>query len=278
MAQIQVNVSWREIPIFEGILLSKVEGITAFLRTKTPMPVGTMLIVSPCEQPEACVPARVTSVAEVVEAGSDASQGMVVTFEAAAELLEPFLADEPQPVVGLAPEPAFETAMPDEDEEEPGREKPRLEVVSVDEEDLPAAPRVSVVEEVKDSGITPQVSGEISLEGTNNVAGDPDSPDKVIIDVEAGLPPQVAEPSRLQSFERDALEGESGAAEAVEGDAPEAVEAAPQQEEPEPDAQEAVEAAPHQEEPEPEAEEADASEPAEEPKRKKRGRKRRKKK
>jgi len=269
MAQIQVNVSWREIPIFEGILLSKVEGITAFLRTKTPMPVGTMLIVSPCEQPEACVPARVTSVAEVVEAGSDASQGMVVTFEAAAELLEPFLADEPQPVVGLAPEPAFETAMPDEDEEEPGREKPRLEVVSVDEEDLPAAPRVSVVEEVKDSGITPQVSGEISLEGTNNVAGDPDSPDKVIIDVEAGLPPQVAEPSRLQSFERDALEGESGAAEAVEGDAPEAVESG---------APEAVEAAPQQEEPEPEAEEADASEPAEEPKRKKRGRKRRKKK
>jgi hypothetical protein len=207
MAQIQVNVRWRDIPVFEDVLLSDVEGESAFLRTKNPLPVGTMLIVSPLSAVDVRVPTRVKSVIEIVEAGSDARQGMHVAFEAAAELLEPFLADEPQPLVGLEPEPAL--GAPQDGELEERDDQPiRLtnrKVETSPEGDLPAVPVVSVElpEMMKDSGLTPAVSGEINLGDLSAVGEDPDAPDKMIVEVEAGLPPEGVADEERTAFEAD---------------------------------------------------------------------------
>ena len=202
MAQMQVNVSWRDIPVLADVLLSEVEGARAFLRTKAPMPVGTMLIVSPHDNAEIRVPVRVTGIVEVPEAGSAATQGMHVSLEAAASLLEPYLSGEPAPIMGLAPEPAFDGTDGDLGEEadaEPKQDRRPRE--PADDDDLPAAPRVELDDQggeviplrfKKDSGVMPSASGEISMEPQRD--HDPDAPDKVIVMVDADLPPPSAVP------------------------------------------------------------------------------------
>ena len=210
MAQILVNVSWRDIPWLEAAKLSDVEGSSAFLRTKAPMPVGTMLIVSPVDNAEIRVPVRVASVIEVPEAGSGASQGINVSLESAADLLQPYLSDDPTPVVGLAPEPAFggaEQDVGDVEEPRPAREPARVDAAG----DLPEAPRVELdlpadeSRNKKDSGLMPSVSGEISMGEGGGPVGDPDAPDKVIVMVDAELPEVGAEPA--QGFDRFDEEG-----------------------------------------------------------------------
>ena len=231
MAQMQVNVSWRDIPVLTDALLSEVEGARAFLRTKAPMPVGTMLIVSPRDSAEIRVPVRVTGIVEVPDPGSAATQGMHVSLEAAASLLEPYLAGEPAPVVGLAPEPAFDGTDSDldaETEREPERD-PGPHVSAADEDDLPEAPRVELDSDgaeviplrfKKDSGVMPSASGEISMEPQRD--RDPDAPDKVIVMVDADLPPRSAvpeEPIELSVRKTPAVDTPAVGADAPEPDA-----------------------------------------------------------
>jgi len=172
MLQIQVSAFWRDIIVLEKTVLGQLESSGGFLRTKTPMPVGTMLIISPVENRDIRVPARVASVFEVVDSGGQPT-GMAV---------EPYFSEDPPSVIGLAPEPAFDNP----DEVEPETEQPqRREVDS--RRDLPDAPRVQldlVREPVKDSALMPSVSGEIDL-GHHASRTDPDAPDKVIIEVDA---------------------------------------------------------------------------------------------
>jgi len=175
MAQTLVDVRWRDIPLLNSAQLGQVANGEGFLRTKMPMPVGTMLIITPEQNHDIRVPARVASVVEVPEAGSGGVQGMQVVFEAAGQLLEPYLEEDLPPVVGLTPQPAFDDeGLADGEPVEP---------------DLPEAPHVDVeAEPVKDSALMPSVSGEIDLQAYRAERGDPDAPDKVIVEVEAELP------------------------------------------------------------------------------------------
>lgn len=218
MAQISVNVRWRDIALLEDAKLIDVEGTSAFLRTRAPMPVGTMLIVSPVENDEVRVPARVSRVIEAPEAGSSESPGMQVSLEAAAEMLEPYLG-EAVPVVDLAPEPAFDGGEPDLEQDGEDHGRARAPVPAAEEGDLPEAPRVQLdladsPRTKKDSGVMPSASGEISMGENGDRAGDPDAPDKVIVMVDAEPPGADDEPVQIESApeaeQREAAAGSSG--------------------------------------------------------------------
>jgi hypothetical protein len=165
MAQIDVNVSWREIPLLSHVTLSDVSDSGGFLATAAPMPVGTMLILSPVRHAELVVPARVTATVE----GNADDPGMQLTFEAAGDALLSFTEGSEQPD---ATESAAAGAEADEADED-------IPVVTIEAEP----------QQVRDSGIAPVVSGEILLGdqayGVFPRAQDPDAPDKVIVEVEA---------------------------------------------------------------------------------------------
>jgi hypothetical protein len=88
-----VSVSWREIQILEEVPLSEPSQEAAFLVTDAPLPVGTMLILSPTEAGEIKVPARVVHGQEALSSKHIEAKtpGMKLVFEAAGELLAPYM-------------------------------------------------------------------------------------------------------------------------------------------------------------------------------------------
>lgn len=197
---IQVDVSWREILILSDVAL-EVEAEEAFMPMSSPMPVGTMLVVTPIRNREVRVPARIT---QIQETGASTSQrGMRMVFEAAWEQLQEYA-----------------------DEGTSGDSKP--ESASFDEESVPAGPNLSqnsgeyieIVtitspetspeaedQDVKDSGLAPQASGEIQLDA-GALGTDTEAPDKVIIDVTEVPVPQPEATSDEDDLEADLAEEE----------------------------------------------------------------------
>jgi hypothetical protein len=96
--QILVNVSFREIPLYDGAVLRDVDGSGGFLRSDSPMPVGTLLMLSPARNLELKVPARVQLVVEACRGAKTPGgelPGMNVTFEAAGEYLLDYREEAP---------------------------------------------------------------------------------------------------------------------------------------------------------------------------------------
>jgi hypothetical protein len=210
---IQVDISWREIPILSDVTL-EVEEEGAFLPTSSPMPVGTMLVVTPVRNREVRVSARIE---QIREAATSASQrGMRMVFEAAWEQLQEY-ADQ-----GAAE--SAESEPDAESEPEPESSAEASEVSSFDEESVPAGPPLSqnsgeyieIVtisspssetdetedQDVKDSGLAPQASGEIQL-GNGAQGGDPEAPDKVIVDVTDVPAPRPEATAAAEEDEQD---------------------------------------------------------------------------
>jgi hypothetical protein len=102
-----VDVSWREILILEEAPLGEPSVEEAFLATDAPLPVGTMVILSPTEAEEIRVPARVVCGQEALSSKNvePKTPGMKLLFEAAGELLAPYLPGaEPEPDEATATE------------------------------------------------------------------------------------------------------------------------------------------------------------------------------
>lgn len=221
-----VSVSWREIQILEEVPLSAPSQEDAFLVTDAPLPVGTMLIISPSAAEEIRVPARVVHGQEALTSKhtEPKTPGMKLVFEAAGELLEPFLPGAEQEQVdgagetanveaageeadddfsqdaipqsasrasgdyaeitddAMVPEPALGDPDPDAyDEEEDEEEELQYELSEPGHIAMPMTAAGAM-----DSAISPQASGEINLSrmGGGRYGGDPEAPDKVIVEVE----------------------------------------------------------------------------------------------
>jgi len=115
-----VSASWRDIPILDEVPLSDVTSEGAFLATEAPLPVGTMLILTPASDAEGRVPARVAEVREALGGkGADANvPGMRLVFEAASGL-QAFLQQRPGEQAGKPEEiGAGEEADLGEDEDD----------------------------------------------------------------------------------------------------------------------------------------------------------------
>jgi hypothetical protein len=106
--QIRVSINWRDISLHQEAVLSDVDGSGGFLQTDKPMPVGTMLVLSPLLNRELRVPARVALVVEACRSAQGQDQiaevpGMNLTFEAVGEALLGYL-EEPRAAKSTAPQ------------------------------------------------------------------------------------------------------------------------------------------------------------------------------
>ena len=101
-----LTVSYRDIPIYSPARLRDVDGSGGFLETNSPMPVGTMLILSPVANASIKVPARVALAIEACRAAGAQAElpGMSLVFEAAGETLLPYLQTEIAPAPAAAPQ------------------------------------------------------------------------------------------------------------------------------------------------------------------------------
>jgi hypothetical protein len=220
-----VSVSWREIEILEEVPLSAPSQEAAFLATDAPLPVGTMLILSPTAAEEIRVPARVVHGQEALTGKhiEPKTPGMELIFEAAGELLAPYLpgaeqepAEEPNLEAAggadddfsqdaipqsasrasgdyaeisddtMAPEPALGDPEPDAYEEEEEEEELQYELSELGGDGGNSGHIALPVTAAgaMDSAISPQASGEINLSRMGGRYGsDPEAPDKVIVEV-----------------------------------------------------------------------------------------------
>lgn len=204
--QVRVNVSFREIPLFQGAALQSVSATGAFLHTESPMPVGTLLNLSPTRAPELTIQATVGLVVEDcrgVRRPDGEQPGMSLVFEAGERLLE-LLEELPAAAPAeLAPAPEAPAVtlppvipMPRRDlvpepvqpvfEEVPTKVERRVSVSAPAEEPPALQPTASgslYVEALP----PPPVSDEPSVIVAEPPAGEgePDQPDKVVIEVDA---------------------------------------------------------------------------------------------
>lgn len=241
--QVLVSVSFREIPLFENAALQSVSATGAFLHTESPMPVGTTLILSPKRSPEVKVQASVGLVVEVcrgVKRPDGEQPGMGLVFASGGEsllgLLEDLSSTTAAPAV-IAPVPAapaispalvapelpaaipmprLDPAEPPVFEEVPTKVERRVVVSAPSEEAAALQPTASGSLTVE-AAPPPRVSDEPSViiaDHSPEPEGDPDQPDKVVMEVEAELS------GADESEEEGEIDGEGGAE--GEGDAEDA--------------------------------------------------------
>jgi hypothetical protein len=219
--QILVSVCYREIPLLRRAVLRDVDGSGGFLQTESPMPVGSMLILSPLRNAEIRVPARVALVVEACRAQRSPDgevAGANLTFEAAGEVLLDYLeevgaevteesAAPAAPGRGLEPLPALSVPAPSPAPVAPAPPEPTPEAAFAEIE--PADP--------------PAESPKVIV----NLAGDPDAPDKVVLELEADYsdPPASPAPDKSgkgeggeEEDDDEASEGEGGEASETDAD------------------------------------------------------------
>jgi hypothetical protein len=122
-ARLLFSACYRDIPVYPEIVLRDLESSGGFLETGAPLPVGTVLMLTPSDNADLRVPARVISVVEAcrTEDNNGAPPGMKVVFEAqAAQLLADVDSDAPTttkdaPAEDLAPADEVEPAEPPDD-------------------------------------------------------------------------------------------------------------------------------------------------------------------
>jgi hypothetical protein len=218
--QVLVNVSFREIPLFQSAVLHTVSATGAFLHTESPMPVGTMVILSLERAPEVKVPATVGLVVEAcrgVKPAVGELPGMNLVFEAGGEQMLDHLEDlsaQAGPAV-LAASPGAPVApvlprrldpTPPVMVSTPAPVLPSFEEVptKVERRVVAAAPAVEA------PPLQPAASGSLTVESASGPAvgdepsvivtadlpdpagdhePDPDGPDKVIYELDAEYSP-----------------------------------------------------------------------------------------
>jgi hypothetical protein len=213
--QVRVNVSFREIPLFQNAALQAVSATGAFLYTESPMPVGTALSLSPTRAPELAIQACVGLVVEDcrgVRRPDGEQPGMSLVFEAGGErlleLLEELPAAAPAELAPApeAPAPLPVIPMPRRDrvpepvqpvfEEVPTKVERRVSVSAPTEEPPALQPTASgslYVEALPPPPVSDEPSVIIeSAESSAEAEAEPDQPDKVVMEVEA-LPGEESE-------------------------------------------------------------------------------------
>ncbi len=221
--QVQVQVTFREIPLFARAVLQTVSATGGFLHTESPMPIGTTLILSPSRAPDVKVVATVGLVVEAcrgVKLPEGEQPGMNLVFEAGGELLLDHLeelAPSPPAEVVASPQP-LPIPIPPARREPPAQafeEVPtkveRRVAVSAPPEEAPALQPVASGSLTVEAAPPPEVRDEPSvvLADDPQPAGDPESPDKVVVEVDAEYTGEEEE-------EGDGEGGEGGEAEGDE--------------------------------------------------------------
>ena len=208
--QIPVSIAFRDVPLFRRATLCDVDGSGGFVPTESPMPVGTVLLLSPLRNPGLRVPARVALVVEAcrTQATEGESAGMNVTFEEAGESLLDYLeagADEELAQLEVAgaierphapPSPAM---------------GPTPKVIVEGQVESTAAPSpISQPGERRTQEVVVLVSPPGGSDGRPDEGLvrplDPDAPDKEVVELEAEFPEENAVGEKVEGAK---AEGES---------------------------------------------------------------------
>ncbi len=215
--QVLVSVSFRDIPLYSRAVLGEVDGARGFLRCESPMPVGSMLILTPLRQAELRVPARVVRIVEACRGvKTEAAPGMGVVFEAAGEALLPLREETSEAdavPVAVAPPPTPAPAPPVPRTPTPRRAEPERRIESggsaskaVTGEAVvyvrPAPPRVTAPKVIVEAPPSNVIVGEAEV---RTAPGPAPEPATVIVDdgaasaptfvVDVPLPPSAKGPA-----------------------------------------------------------------------------------
>lgn len=203
-AELLLNVSYRDIPLYAPARLREADAAGGFLESESPMPVGTPLVLAPLDNPEARVAARVLQVVEACRAGGQTAggrPGMRLVFEAGAERLAPYLhavegtaAGSAESTAATAREWAAHTTLPGfaspaEMATEPmpvppvPAEEVAGETVELEAEYDPARPGLGDEEAVEEAG-APEEAGAAEGAGADEEAGEAAGAEAESADVE----------------------------------------------------------------------------------------------
>ncbi len=234
--QIQVNVSWRDMPLMTGVVLESIDQQMAFIQTDIPMPVWTDLEISMVMDDGLRVPAKVEQVKEACRSKPHQSEvvaGMQLRLEAEAlTLLFGRDQDADQDADQVTPTESvdFESLQPAPIVGDTSADPEVLEDSSPDLVASVSTSRISRDALEPDPDPEPEIqsvaTGEIEISSSaqakkQSMRASSRAPDKVIIDIGDEEPQDLqgeAEPDEEDSSIEDPSADESGAEESGEVD------------------------------------------------------------